>query len=914
MASERKISSMLVFGVVACMFSVTSAATAERVVWDENGVSETYPPENPYKYTDPERNSEVTISWVKPKKTDVPYVLGGTFSSTNAKTDDGAGFGFVWAVDDEYETRVMNLSAYSGVCLNYSATNPVRLDFVQATIDDYNYFGTLLPTTNGQKINKFVAFADLELGWAKTTSTNKWNVKQQNGLQFSYKGEHVKKYGVSNEVYIYAVRLADECPQHAPEVNASFETEYELNEGEKLVLKMSDIFSDADGDDLSISATFSGNKDVVSSYDDTQHTTLKDAIEFTVNPNPKTDKYTMVITATDPSGRKASVSIAITPIDIPHAPTIRDTTYVVTQGETVSCTGKSCTLYDFATDLDGDEIDLVLYEEPETGSFTFDKEMGHFTYKAPGDFYGEVYFSLYAVETKNPKSVSDTVKFKIKVLDINDPPVVEILDSMITYTIGDGDEFVVTLDDPKSFISVDEDFTDSIWVLISDENAVFSDVDSDIEMRVKTNGLVKTEIKKVGKVSYIVVTAKKDANGLAKVTYYADDGEFTAGVDFYVKVAPVDDPPLAVADAYDVFEDSTMTIAAKNGVLANDVNPDDPEVLLVAVLVKGASHGEVKLSKDGGFTYTPTADYVGEDFFTYYVYTDDENKTKSDTVKVTLNVQDVSDGPTITIDPAIVDTTIEEDNAKGIIYSKVVVASWFQSEGKITLAASSDDKKTTSEITTANALSIKLAKDAVGDAYVTVSATDEEGGTSKLKVHVKITPVNDKPVVLKTDTINVKEVNDWTVKIAMTDYVKDIDGDTLEYTPNLAAMLARKVDVVVKGDTLVLSAKETATFEKGDLLAFGVKCADATTYVTASIYVRVGSDGAIGTRAIAAAPKATWQNAVKATRGAVALLDMQGRVMWKSALPASEADVRNAAAKVQGRKILMVNKQTWTIK
>lgn len=44
------------------------------------------------------------------------------------------------------------------------------------------------------------------------------------------------------------------------------------------------------------------------------------------------------------------------------------------------------------------------------------------------------------------------------------------------------------------------------------------------------------------------------------------------------------------------------------------------------------------------------------------------------------------------------------------------------------------------------------------------------------------------------------------------------------------------------------------------------------------------------------------------------MFDMQGRVMWQAKLPVSEADVRNAAAQVQGRKILMVNRQTWTIK
>ena len=909
MAIVRKYSSILPLCMAVCL---SQAVAAEKVLWDETGIG-SFAPKGLYDYSYPNK-ATVSVSVTKTKDAAVPYYVQATFEAEEGSKSSGAGFGFAWELDDDYEAKIVSLANYSGVCLNYSATGQVRMDFKQWTIDDDNYFGYMLPGTEGQKVNLFIPFDSLELGWDKTSSTNKWKVDKQLGLQFSYKSDFMKKNGLTNVFGLYAVRLADECPQHAPVANASLPTDYDLNEGEKLVLRMSDIFSDEDGTDLSISGAFSGNSDVISSYDDTQHITLKDSIVLTVKSNPKSDVFTMKLTATDPTNRKAVWTFTVNPIDVKHAPTLRDSTFQVLQGEEISCSGK-CSFYGLlATDLDEDEITLHLVDEPTVGDFTFDEAKGQFTYTAPADFSGEVFFSLYADEDDDPTSKSATVEYKIIVLDINDPPVVEILDSAITYTIGDGDEFVVKLNNSKSFISVDEDFTDTIWVSIPATSVEFSDVDSDLEMGVKTNGLVKAGLKKVGKVPYIVVTSKKDANGLAKVTYYADDGEFQVGVDFYVKVAPVDDPPLAVADAYDVFEDSTMTIAAKNGVLANDVNPDDPEVLLVAVLVKGASHGEVKLSKDGGFTYTPEENYVGEDSFTYYAYTDDENKAKTDTVKVTLNVQDVSDGPEITINPAVVDTTIEEDNAKGIIFSKVVVASWFVSPGKITLAASSDDKKTTAEITTANALSIKLAKDAVGDAYVTVSATDEEGGTSKLKVHVKITPVNDKPVVLKTDTINVKEVNDWTLKIALSDYVKDIDGDTLEYTPNLSAMLARKVEVEVKGDTLVLKAKETATFEKGELLAFGVKSADASTYVTVSMYVRVGSDGAIGARAIAVAPKTSWQGAIAGHRGVVAMMDMQGRVMWQSRLPVSEADVRNAAAQVQGRKILRVNNQTWTIK
>lgn len=911
MATERKCSSLLPLCMAVCL---SQAVAAEKVLWDETGIGD-FAPKGLYDYSYPNK-ATVSVSVTKTKDAAVPYYVQATFEAEEGSKSSGAGFGFAWELDDDYEAKIVSLANYSGVCLNYSATGQVRMDFKQWTIDDDNYFGYMLPGTEGQKVNLFIPFDSLELGWDKVSSTNKWNVAKQVGLQFSYKSEFIKKNGLTNVLGLYAVRLADECPQHAPVANASLPTEYDLNEGEKLVLHMSDIFSDEDGTDLSISGTFSGNSDVVSSYDDTQHITLKDSIVLTVKPNPKSDVFTMKLTATDPTNRKAVWTFTISPIDVPHAPTIRDTTYTLFQGDSIGCKNK-CSFYDtFATDVDGDEIDLYVYEEPVFGTFTFDAEKGQFSYIAPADTFGEVYFSLYAVETANSESVSDTVKFKIKVLDVNDPPTVEILDSLIDYTIGDGDAKQIKLNNSKSFIEVSEDFADTIWVQISAENVVFTDVDSDIEMKVKTNGFVKADIKKIGKVPYIVVTSKKDANGLAKVTYYADDGEFTAGVDFYVNVAPVVDKPIAVADAFDMIQDSAVTVAAKNGVLANDANPDDPDIALVPVVVKDVAHGKLKMKTDGGFTYTPAESYVGTDSFTYYVYTDDEAKVASDTVKVTLTVQ-AQPGPVVVVDAKTLDTTLVEDATRELKYIKAVVQSWFHDPDSLPfkVSAASDDGKTVVEINTAGALIIKVAKDSVGDAYVTVSAKGDVGKPASFKIHVSITPVNDKPVIIKTDSIYIKEIANWSVKLALKDYVKDIDGDSLTFTPSVSSALATKVDVKIEKDTLKVTPKEKAVFKEGDLVAFGVKAADATTYVTASFYIYLGMEKpAVGIHAIAAAPKSGWQGAILADRGVAAIIDMQGRVMWKSKLPVSEADVRNAAAQVQGRKVLMVNKQTWTIK
>jgi VCBS repeat-containing protein len=52
-----------------------------------------------------------------------------------------------------------------------------------------------------------------------------------------------------------------------------------------------------------------------------------------------------------------------------------------------------------------------------------------------------------------------------------------------------------------------------------------------------------------------------------------------------------------------------------NGVLANDVSANGNA--LTAVLASGPAHGTVSLNADGSFTYTPTANFVGSDSFTY---------------------------------------------------------------------------------------------------------------------------------------------------------------------------------------------------------------------------------------------------------------------------------------------------------
>src|SRR6185436_8699993 len=91
-------------------------------------------------------------------------------------------------------------------------------------------------------------------------------------------------------------------------------------------------------------------------------------------------------------------------------------------------------------------------------------------------------------------------------------------------------------------------------------------------------------------------------------TYYSDPVAVT------LTVNPVNDVPVATGNSYTVNEDSVLTIAAP-GVLGNDTDIDS--ATLTASLISGPSHGVLSFNSNGSFTYTPTANYNGNDSFTY---------------------------------------------------------------------------------------------------------------------------------------------------------------------------------------------------------------------------------------------------------------------------------------------------------
>ena len=114
-------------------------------------------------------------------------------------------------------------------------------------------------------------------------------------------------------------------------------------------------------------------------------------------------------------------------------------------------------------------------------------------------------------------------------------------------------------------------------------------------------------------------TPPANYTGTASFTYRASDGtadSVTATVTINITGSTTaNTTPVAYSDSYSVNKNSTLNVGVNTGVLANDTDAEsDP---LNALFVSGTSYGSVSLNADGSFTYTPNANFTGNDTFQY---------------------------------------------------------------------------------------------------------------------------------------------------------------------------------------------------------------------------------------------------------------------------------------------------------
>jgi VCBS repeat-containing protein len=204
--------------------------------------------------------------------------------------------------------------------------------------------------------------------------------------------------------------------------------------------------------------------------------------------------------------------------------------------------------------------------------------------------------------------------------------------------------------------------------------------------------------------------------------------------------------PVAESDEYETDEDAPLVVNAAGGVLFNDF---DGNTAATVVLVTGPEHGELSLSEDGSFTYTPEADFFGADGFDYLVSSE---RSDSQSARVEISVSPVDDAPLASDDEFVtgIDTTLTV-RAPGVLVNDV------DADGD-TLSAVLLSEPTSGTLALAEDGSFEYTPNDGFEGVDSFQYKALAGGveTAAATVTIAVNPIND-ALVASDDTFNLTE-------------------------------------------------------------------------------------------------------------------------------------------------------------
>ena len=262
----------------------------------------------------------------------------------------------------------------------------------------------------------------------------------------------------------------------------------------------------------------------------------------------------------------------------------------------------------------------------------------------------------------------------------------------------------------------------------------------------------------------LIYTPNPGFAGSDTFSYTISDGRDTDTANVSITVNDINNAPTAIADTISIETGSSAVI----DVLANDSDSDGNLDINSVAIVSTVANGILVDSSSGAFSYTPNANFVGTDSFSYSV---SDTLGAAATATVTITVSIVNTAPIANNDAVITteDTAITID----------VVANDTDAE---------ENLDTASVIVTQEPLSGTLTNNGDGTFLYTPSLNfngadsfiyqiaDSEGTSSQAVVNVTIDPINDAPTAT-ADTVNT--LPDTAVTFNLLDNDTDVEADIL---------------------------------------------------------------------------------------------------------------------------------------
>ena len=409
------------------------------------------------------------------------------------------------------------------------------------------------------------------------------------------------------------------------------------------------------------------------------------------------------------------------------------------------------------TYLDGFEV-IISDEQP---LFTGDYELQTKVIYTPDiNHVGDDSFGYYASDTAYDEGLSNIATVNITVVDVNDPPTMELYHATENALLGDPvdineDEFLtfeVSVHDSDTAVN---EMTCSVT---SSENEVVS---SECVLEQESVGWYK---------AWPTLTPNANWNGTATITVTVSDGEDAIEETFSLRVNAVSDAP--VADDINVITDEETPVTITLAGTDIDNIPEDftyhPQPPTWGSLSGNTSNPD--------WEYTPVDEFNDTDTFTYRIW-DGDNWSNEATVTITVGA--INDPPELT---SIENQFTTEDNP---LVLTIEIDDTDSDEDELTCSVSSSEDAveasvgeviSTDIINRYNAtLTLTPAENWFGEAEIEVTVTDDgDPNLSDSQTFIlTVNPIDDPPVVQQEITIEVN-VNEEK-NIDLRDYVTDID-------------------------------------------------------------------------------------------------------------------------------------------
>ena len=484
--------------------------------------------------------------------------------------------------------------------------------------------------------------------------------------------------------------------------------------------------TDADGDTVTLSVSSSSRLvDAVISTPFSGKRSLTNSITLTAIANLN-GTATLTVIATDIGGQFNSTEIVVVVTAVDDPPSLSVSTTALTLNEDFATT-ELITVN--RTDIDSNTLTLTVTESIQNIVNVSTSAAG-VVINSIASAFGQTILTI----TVNDGNTSTSTQVMVTVLEINNPPTLNVSTSVLTLT---------------------EDFSTTFLITI-----VSNDIDGDaltLSVTESTTGVVNV----IPSATVVRLTAIANANGQTTLTISVNDGREITSVTVLVTVSPQNDPPTIISISTTALTFSEDFTAAS----IITVTSDDVEGDTLTISVSESNSGIVRITTlTSAIQLASIGNVNGRTVLTVSV-SDDGGLSAS--TEVVVVVTEINDPPTLTVTTNIISTI------GGFTPITIDTTASDVEDGVLTFAVQQSTTGVVRVTTSANAIVLNSIPNVSGQTTLTIRTTDSNGFTAMqtIAVDVDINPSSTPVLTVSTNFITLQEdfVNFLNIATTITD-------------------------------------------------------------------------------------------------------------------------------------------------